>query len=328
MTANPISSKEIQQMEKASRHRNDEGQERDGRAEQTGQPQQIDGLDHGEDKQANLLSLALSASDPAHNNNPAASGWSGGVVGGSSVVSGGKVGPAPVSLSQILQRSGGGGGGGAPSVGVGVSQAPSERAASHPPALVPSHQHHSPYLYQPYKTHQPNSPSSITGAARIMGHGASCLTGSPAPASSSSTNNCSVSSFTPLQRACNQSTQHKVGAAPAHSTTTTAVSSTQPTTAMNSSSSSTPASGQPQVKSVPDDYQYLCSLVPELKAELKERESRLDLFQTETLELKRRLKKRDEEIGRLQREIHKLKVPYLHYPPIGICLEVDCGHCH
>lgn len=51
-----------------------------------------------------------------------------------------------------------------------------------------------------------------------------------------------------------------------------------------------------------------CNLVPELKTELKERESRLDLYQTETLELKRRLKKKDEEIGRLQREIHKLKV--------------------
>lgn len=61
-------------------------------------------------------------------------------------------------------------------------------------------------------------------------------------------------------------------------------------------------------KNVPQDYQYLCNLVPELKTELKERESRLDLYQTETLELKRRLKKRDEEIGRLQREIHKLKV--------------------
>lgn len=78
-----------------------------------------------------------------------------------------------------------------------------------------------------------------------------------------------------------------------------------------SNSSGAPSSssaGQANNKSVPDDYQYLCSLVPELKAELKERESRLDLYQTETLELKRRLKKRDEEIGRLQREIHKLKV--------------------
>lgn len=70
-------------------------------------------------------------------------------------------------------------------------------------------------------------------------------------------------------------------------------------------SSQTPAGQQ---RTVPDDYQYLCNLVPELKTELKERESRLELYQTETLELKRRLKKRDEEIGRLQREIHKLKV--------------------
>lgn len=67
------------------------------------------------------------------------------------------------------------------------------------------------------------------------------------------------------------------------------------------------AAGAAGAKNVPQDYQYLCNLVPELKTELKERESRLDLYQTETLELKRRLKKRDEEIGRLQREIHKLK---------------------
>ena len=76
---------------------------------------------------------------------------------------------------------------------------------------------------------------------------------------------------------------------------------------MNNSATTT-ATAAAVVKHVPDDYQYLCNLVPELKTELKERESRLDLYQTETLELKRRLKKRDEEIGRLQREIHKLKV--------------------
>lgn len=278
-------------------------------------------------------SSLLLASDPAHNNNPAVAfsvgggvsgggGGNGGVGGGSRDGSGsvGKAGPAPVSLSQILQRSGGGGGGGAPTAGVGVSQAPSERAASHPPALVPSHQQHQQQqqqqqqhsLYQ-YKAHQPNFTSSIAGV-RIMGHGASCLTGSAAPASSSSTNNCSVSSFTPLQR--NQPTQQKVGGStvPTASSATTAGSSThhQPTTTMHSSSTST----NQTIKNVPDDYQYLCNLVPELKTELKERESRLELYQTETLELKRRLKKRDEEIGRLQREIHKLKVSLKLFPAI------------
>ena len=65
-----------------------------------------------------------------------------------------------------------------------------------------------------------------------------------------------------------------------------------------------------QVK-MPEDYDYLCALVPELKAELKERETRIDTFQTETMELKRRLKKKDDDIAKLQREIHKLKVRLL-----------------
>ena len=59
---------------------------------------------------------------------------------------------------------------------------------------------------------------------------------------------------------------------------------------------------------MPEDYDYLCNLVPELKTELKERETRIEAFQTETMELKRRLKKKDDDIGKLQREIHKLKV--------------------
>jgi len=58
---------------------------------------------------------------------------------------------------------------------------------------------------------------------------------------------------------------------------------------------------------MPEDYDYLCNLVPELKTELKERETRIEAFQTETMELKRRLKKKDDDIGKLQREIHKLK---------------------
>lgn len=201
------------------------------------------------------------------------------------------------------------------------SQTPCERAASHPPAHVPSHHHSSYYQYgskgvsqaQPsHHGYQPNSTLPIAGV-RIMGHGASCLTGSAAPASSSSTNNCSVSSFTPLQR--NLPTQQKAptttaAAAAAGSLTSSSVTTTTTATAssinMSGAANNSNAHGA-DAKNVPQDYQYLCNLVPELKTELKERESRLDLYQTETLELKRRLKKRDEEIGRLQREIHKLK---------------------
>ncbi|XP_046463610.1 cGMP-dependent protein kinase, isozyme 1-like [Daphnia pulex] len=316
-------------------------------------------------------------------------------IGSSAAVAGGggggaKVAGGPVSLSQILRGSSGGGGGGggghsvvvvshsnnsscssggggggggaAPSAphahGVGVgSQTPSERAASHPPALVPSHHHSSPLYQQQQQQHhgatnasnskttpiqhsssggghhhnyqqQPTNFTSSIGGVRIMGHGASCLTGSAAPASSSSTNNCSVSSFTPLQRNQPTQQQHKGTAAsvvPASSTTTTQPNTTTTTTAGStgstdknntinnsttvrggSSNSATAGAGNNKM-TVPEDYHYLCNLVPELKTELKERESRLDLYQTETLELKRRLKKRDEEIGRLQREIHKLK---------------------
>ena len=72
----------------------------------------------------------------------------------------------------------------------------------------------------------------------------------------------------------------------------------------------------------PDDYEYLCNLVPELKTELKERETRIEAFQTEMMELKRRLKKKDDDIGKLQREIHKLKVRTL---PLIHCA-VTCCH--
>ena len=297
------------------------GEGEEARARYEGKSERLDGRQCREEEEeeevdSGNVATAGSSSDPAHNNNqPSLVGFSvGGRVGASSVAAGAgpgsKAGSSPVSLSQILHRSGGGGGGvphSGSAVGVGSESGllspgrQAERVASHSPvALVPSHHSH---LYQ-YKAHQPNFTSSIAGV-RIMGHGASCLTGSAAPASSSSTNNCSVSSFTPLQR--NQPTQQKAGAA-SSSTTTTANIQQQHSAGMNNSATTTATAAAAVVKHVPDDYQYLCNLVPELKTELKERESRLDLYQTETLELKRRLKKRDEEIGRLQREIHKLKV--------------------
>ena len=118
-----------------------------------------------------------------------------------------------------------------------------------------------------------------------------------ATATSGASNNCSLTSVNPLQK----SNLHQKAAMDHHH---------HPASSLDQTTSSTTATtNSNNVKMmIPDDYQYLCNLVPELKTELKERESRLDLYQTETLELKRRLKKRDEEIGRLQREIHKLKV--------------------
>lgn len=119
-----------------------------------------------------------------------------------------------------------------------------------------------------------------------------------ATATSGASNNCSLTSVNPLQK----SNLHQKAAMDHHHH--------HPASSLDQTTSSTTATtNSNNVKMmIPDDYQYLCNLVPELKTELKERESRLDLYQTETLELKRRLKKRDEEIGRLQREIHKLKV--------------------
>lgn len=117
----------------------------------------------------------------------------------------------------------------------------------------------------------PVASSADSTAARninTMGHGASCLNGRPG--------------------AADQTT-----ASPSNNHSVSSFTPLQPTT------------GDRQHR--PDDYAYLCSLVPELKVELKERETRIDALQNETLDLKRRLKKRDDEIGRLQREIHKLK---------------------
>ncbi|CAL4085359.1 unnamed protein product, partial [Meganyctiphanes norvegica] len=66
--------------------------------------------------------------------------------------------------------------------------------------------------------------------------------------------------------------------------------------------------GQDTPKPVyPEDYNYLKGLVPELKAEVRDRDVRIDLLQAETLDLRRQLKRRTEESARLQREVHKLK---------------------
>jgi hypothetical protein len=60
--------------------------------------------------------------------------------------------------------------------------------------------------------------------------------------------------------------------------------------------------------SEPEDYDYLKGLVPQLKREAKTWEAKSDSLETEVLELRRELKMREQEVVRLQREVHKLKV--------------------
>ena len=58
----------------------------------------------------------------------------------------------------------------------------------------------------------------------------------------------------------------------------------------------------------PEDYDYLKGLVPQLKREAKNWEAKSDSLETEVLELRRELKMREQDVIRLQREVHKLKV--------------------
>jgi hypothetical protein len=60
--------------------------------------------------------------------------------------------------------------------------------------------------------------------------------------------------------------------------------------------------------SLPDDYDYLKGLVPQLKKEAKTWEAKSDSLETVVLQLRRELKMREQEVIRLQREVHKLKV--------------------
>lgn len=58
----------------------------------------------------------------------------------------------------------------------------------------------------------------------------------------------------------------------------------------------------------PEDYDYLKGLVPQLKREAKDWEAKSDSLEAEVLELRRKLRMREQEVMRLQREVHKLKV--------------------
>ncbi|XP_068228169.1 nuclear pore glycoprotein p62-like [Palaemon carinicauda] len=70
-----------------------------------------------------------------------------------------------------------------------------------------------------------------------------------------------------------------------------------------------PGNGRAVPKPVyPEDYNYLKGLVPELKSDVRERDLKIDVLEAETLDLRRQLKRKTEEMTRLQREVHKLKI--------------------
>jgi predicted RNase H-like nuclease (RuvC/YqgF family) len=60
--------------------------------------------------------------------------------------------------------------------------------------------------------------------------------------------------------------------------------------------------------SQPEDYDFLKGLVSQLRREAKDWEAKSDSLETEVLELRRKLGMREQEVMRLQREVHKLKV--------------------
>nr|XP_045598842.1 cGMP-dependent protein kinase, isozyme 1-like [Procambarus clarkii] len=66
--------------------------------------------------------------------------------------------------------------------------------------------------------------------------------------------------------------------------------------------------GRTAAKAVyPEDYNYLKGLVPELKAEVRERDVKINMLEADTLDLRRQLKRKTEQLNKLQREVHKLK---------------------
>ncbi len=64
------------------------------------------------------------------------------------------------------------------------------------------------------------------------------------------------------------------------------------------------------VSSIPDDYLYMKNVLPQLKKDLKDRETKIDALEAECTELRRQLKKRDVQVMTLEREIHKFKVSF------------------
>nr|CAD7574500.1 unnamed protein product [Timema californicum] len=62
-----------------------------------------------------------------------------------------------------------------------------------------------------------------------------------------------------------------------------------------------------------ESYEYLKNLVPQLKREAQDWESKADCLETEVLTLRRELKAREQEVHRLQREVHKLKLYSAYY---------------
>lgn len=74
---------------------------------------------------------------------------------------------------------------------------------------------------------------------------------------------------------------------------------------------------------LPDDYDYLRGLVPQLRRDAAEWQNKAEALGAEVLGLRRELKNREQEVLRLQREVHKLKVRSLLIS-LGSCRYNNC----
>ncbi|XP_037084307.1 collagen alpha-1(I) chain-like [Pollicipes pollicipes] len=87
-----------------------------------------------------------------------------------------------------------------------------------------------------------------------------------------------------------------------------------PSRSMGNTSSTGAPSPQPRSPTfrprvaLPPDYEYMKKLVPELKLEIKEKDSRIAQLEVELSEARRTVSRKDNEISKLHREIHKIQL--------------------
>lgn len=62
------------------------------------------------------------------------------------------------------------------------------------------------------------------------------------------------------------------------------------------------------MNTIPENYDYLQSVVPILKKETKKWENKTKSLEEQAVNLKKIISQKDNEINKLKREIHKLKV--------------------
>lgn len=62
------------------------------------------------------------------------------------------------------------------------------------------------------------------------------------------------------------------------------------------------------VNTIPENYDYLQSVIPILKKETKKWENKTKSLEEQTVNLTKIISQKDNEINKLKREIHKLKV--------------------